>query len=550
MKCTRCGASNDASVNFCASCGTDMSSSAPIIPPPANPTGRVWPILRLGLLGLLAAVPCSAYGILNAFGASSTGDSYAASWNEFMAVIAFALAAVCTFIAVPLLWATMGHRKKNGSTIFDSRQVHIPFWGMCLITVISVMFVILIGNAIRSTAEPTLPEPALRDYEAELQRTGAPIPAVASPVPESTPTTTPEPTATAVPTVIPTISVSVEYYQQAEGLHQEENFREAIESYSKAIDADPMFVKAYYKRGSSLLELKQYEEAIADFDFALDLSDYHDPAIYGKRGHAFRLLGRYEESISEYETQKQKDPTNAWPYHYIGMSFFEMGRYQEAIASWGKYAEIRVAEGDSRAADIYGRIGEAYMKLGMYEEALRRFEMALEINPNNGNMIAKRDEARGLSRHSTPTSRAENSADQRGDYFDLAMRSFESQSYEDAIDNLTKALDDHPDPHQVYIMRSIVYLAKESFGDALRDIDLAIIIDSNYTQQYALRAEANYGLGNIDEFEADFTTARESDPQGADFFIQREDELRIDGRHAIADIYRKQACILQDSYCK
>ena len=40
-----------------------------------------------------------------------------------------------------------------------------------------------------------------------------------------------------------------------------------------------MFVNAYYKRGSSLLELNQYEEAIADFDVALDLSDYHEPSI-------------------------------------------------------------------------------------------------------------------------------------------------------------------------------------------------------------------------------------------------------------------------------
>lgn len=373
--------------------------------------------------------------------------------------------------------------------------------------------------------------------------TKTPVPTATAKVPAATAT------ATAVPTVIPTISVSVEYYRQAEDLQQDEKFREAIEFYAKAIDADPMFVNAYYKRGSSLLELNQYEEAIADFDVALDLSDYHDPSIYGKRGHAFRLLGRYEESISEYETQKQKDPTNAWPYHYIGMSFFEMGRYYQAIASWETYAERRVAEGDPRP-DSYGRIGDAFMKLGIYDEAIRRFEMALEISPNNGNMIAKRDEARGLSGRSTPASRAENSADQRVDYFDLAMSNFESQDYEGAIDNLTKALDDHPDPHQVYIMRSIVYLAKESFGDALRDIDVAINIDPNYTQQYALRAEANYGLGNMEAFEADFAAARESDPYGAGFFIQREDELRIDGQHDIADIYRQQACILEASYCK
>ncbi len=65
--------------------------------------------------------------------------------NPDGAVIAFALAAVCTFMSVPMLWSTIGHREKKGSAIFDSRQAHIPFWGMCLITVISVMLVVLVG---------------------------------------------------------------------------------------------------------------------------------------------------------------------------------------------------------------------------------------------------------------------------------------------------------------------------------------------------------------------------------------------------------------------
>ena len=145
MECTRCGFNNDASVNFCISCGAGTSSLASVTPPPVKPAGKVWPILRLAFLGLLSAVPCNVMGTCYSWSASVSNDSYGASLQEFGALIAFVLAPICTFIAVPTLWESLGHRKKKRPSIFESQRATIPFWVMCLTAAISVMLVFLVA---------------------------------------------------------------------------------------------------------------------------------------------------------------------------------------------------------------------------------------------------------------------------------------------------------------------------------------------------------------------------------------------------------------------
>ena len=56
--------------------------------------------------------------------------------------------------------------------------------------------------------------------------------------------------------------------------------------------------EAYYKRGSSYNELKQYERAIKDFDKAIALKSEH-AATYHNRGNSYAGLKQYERAITD-----------------------------------------------------------------------------------------------------------------------------------------------------------------------------------------------------------------------------------------------------------
>ena len=71
------------------------------------------------------------------------------------------------------------------------------------------------------------------------------------------------------------------YYQLGYFAMQEENNKEAVEMFTKAIETDPQFVDAYAARGESYENLAQFDQARADYNRALQLVDNFEPAIQG-----------------------------------------------------------------------------------------------------------------------------------------------------------------------------------------------------------------------------------------------------------------------------
>ena len=55
-------------------------------------------------------------------------------------------------------------------------------------------------------------------------------------------------------------------------------YTEAIADYDKAIELDPKLAPAYMNRGVAKYNLKQYSEAIADYDKAIELDPDYAPA--------------------------------------------------------------------------------------------------------------------------------------------------------------------------------------------------------------------------------------------------------------------------------
>ena len=81
-----------------------------------------------------------------------------------------------------------------------------------------------------------------------------------------------------------------EFFEQGKKLSSVENADSAIDNYSKAIEIDPKFVKAYNNRGIVYVWKKQYDLVVADFNKAIELDPKNGKAyncraiVYSYRG--------------------------------------------------------------------------------------------------------------------------------------------------------------------------------------------------------------------------------------------------------------------------
>ena len=81
-----------------------------------------------------------------------------------------------------------------------------------------------------------------------------------------------------------------EFFEQGKKASSAENADNAISHYSKAIEIDPKFVKAYNNRGIAYIWKKEFKLAIADFTKAIEL-DPKNGKPYNNRAIVYSYIG-------------------------------------------------------------------------------------------------------------------------------------------------------------------------------------------------------------------------------------------------------------------
>ncbi|WP_414588282.1 CHAT domain-containing protein, partial [Scytonema sp. PCC 10023] len=100
-------------------------------------------------------------------------------------------------------------------------------------------------------------------------------------------------------------------------------------------------------------------------------------SAWNNRGVALGNLGRHEEAIASYDKAIEIKPDYDSAWNNRGVALGNLGRYEDAVASYNKAIEIK-PDDDSA---WYNR-GVALGELGRYEEALASYDKAIEIKPD------------------------------------------------------------------------------------------------------------------------------------------------------------------------
>lgn len=90
---------------------------------------------------------------------------------------------------------------------------------------------------------------------------------------------------------------------------KEENYRSAVECYTKAIDLDQRNAVYYCNRAAAYSKLSNYTEATGDCERAIKIDPTYSKA-YGRMGLALTAMNKYPEAISYFKKALVLDPEN------------------------------------------------------------------------------------------------------------------------------------------------------------------------------------------------------------------------------------------------
>ena len=193
------------------------------------------------------------------------------------------------------------------------------------------------------------------------------------------------------------------------------------------------------ERAETYRLLGRYEEALADFNRAIELKP-DDAWVLTRRAKTYRLLGRYEEALADFNRAIELKPDDAWAIVSRGQTYLAQFRYEEALADFNRAIELK----PDYVWAIWNR-GQTYRLLDRYEEALADFNRAIELKP---------DDEMGLRG--------------RAETYRLQGR------YEEALADFNRAIELKPDYVWAIRSRGQTYLALSRYKEALADFHQAI----------------------------------------------------------------------------
>ncbi|TPN84801.1 tetratricopeptide repeat protein [Aquimarina algicola] len=152
---------------------------------------------------------------------------------------------------------------------------------------------------------------------------------------------------------------------------------EAIEYLNLFLDKNPYCEVAWHQVGKQYFDLKEYEKALAAFDFAI-ISDEYFIGAYLEKGKVLEKLGRYNEAIENYKITLELDDPTSFALLRIGKCHEKLGNKELAIQHYSK-----TVHEDPLLDKGWIAITDFYMRKRDYQKALYYINKAISIDAEN-----------------------------------------------------------------------------------------------------------------------------------------------------------------------
>ncbi|XP_008590665.1 PREDICTED: RNA polymerase II-associated protein 3 [Galeopterus variegatus] len=227
-------------------------------------------------------------------------------------------------------------------------------------------------------------------------------------------------------------------------------YDEAIECYTKGMDADPYNPMLPTNRASAYFRLKKFAVAESDCNLAIALNRNYTKA-YARRGAARFALRKLEDAKKDYEKVLELEPNNFEASN-------ELRKVNQALTS---------------KENSYPKEDDILIKPTEGEKK------QIEEQQNKQQAISEKDLGNGF---------------------------FKEGKYERAIECYTRGIAADGANALLPANRAMAYLKIQKYEEAEKDCTQAILLDGSYSKAFARRGTARTFLGKLNEAKQDFET--------------------------------------------
>ena len=186
------------------------------------------------------------------------------------------------------------------------------------------------------------------------------------------------------------------YHAQGKFKYDVGHYQEAIADFDKAVQLNPETLYTYHKRGEAQAALGEHKAAIADFEKAIQLNPEFIETSHARK-HVIKTLKEKEAR------KKAHNPRNLPGYITRAKQRFSLGEFQAARGNVEKAQELlaaaiedwtHVIKSAPEDAEAYSGRGRAKLALGDAEGAITDFDKTVEINPASAEAYYNRGQAK------------------------------------------------------------------------------------------------------------------------------------------------------------
>jgi Flp pilus assembly protein TadD len=153
-------------------------------------------------------------------------------------------------------------------------------------------------------------------------------------------------------------------------------WKDEISLWSDAAKKSPNKVRPFLNRGYAYGNIKEWDNAITDFNRVNEIEPKFHAAAYYNLGLAYWTRGQKELSVKNYSLAIEVDPKYDDAYYGRGTCYFYLNQPEQALADYNKTIEV-----NNKYDKAYTARGILNNNLKRYDEAIADYSKAIEINP-------------------------------------------------------------------------------------------------------------------------------------------------------------------------
>jgi tetratricopeptide (TPR) repeat protein len=136
-----------------------------------------------------------------------------------------------------------------------------------------------------------------------------------------------------------TIAAENDYFRKAMQHYSRKEFELAAASFEEAKNIEPRNGDIYFYLGNSYWELGELDDAILSYTAGLSFTDQKGRFFYNL-GNCYYVKGNYSFAADMYAKAVERDPGIVGAYRDAGMAYYKLGRYEDTINQWETYLNV------------------------------------------------------------------------------------------------------------------------------------------------------------------------------------------------------------------